>query len=115
MRIPLILAGLSLTTFVGGAAFGAATTDTVRGGVPTRVAVAPTPTPLPPPPVPLVSSAPELAPCANEDGPGPCVWLADQMGNGKGLSFWIDSDQCFHYFKAKADRRLGGCLGNKSA
>jgi hypothetical protein len=28
-----------------------------------------------------------LAPCASDDGPGPCVWDASSRGNGQGRSF----------------------------
>lgn len=37
-----------------------------------------------------------MAPCANEDGPGPCYWDAQTRGNGKGQSFWIDSQGQVH-------------------
>lgn len=30
------------------------------------------------------------APCAYEDGPGPCVWDARHRGNGEGHSFYIN-------------------------
>lgn len=65
-----------------------------------------TPGPLPTP-VPLLTPS-QLPPCENEDGPGPCVWDAREMGNGRGLSFWITCDQVIHYFDAKAERKFGG-------
>jgi hypothetical protein len=33
-----------------------------------------------------------LAPCASDDGPGPCVWDARSRGNGQGRSFVMYRD-----------------------
>lgn len=49
-----------------------------------------------------------MAPCAAEDGPGPCFWDAGRAGNGLGFSFWIDCAQAFHYLDPAADARWGG-------
>lgn len=46
-------------------------------------------------PVPSVSEALDslgYLPCENEDGPGPCFWDAENMGDGNGDSFVIVSD-----------------------
>lgn len=53
------------------------------------------------------ASARRLPRCAEEDGPGPCVWLADRMGNGVGHSYWIGRDACTHYFAARDEARWG--------
>lgn len=39
-----------------------------------------------------------LAPCAFEDGPGPCSWDASKRGNGSGLSFDLDAAGNVHYW-----------------
>lgn len=36
----------------------------------------------------------DLPPCKAEDGPGPCLWLADSVGNQLGTSFYIGADFC---------------------
>lgn len=36
-------------------------------------------------------------PCATEDAPGPCVWDAQQSGNGGGSSFIVTADQTIVY------------------
>lgn len=52
------------------------------------------------------------APCEHEDGPGPCFYDAGSVGNGQGLSFWIDCEQFTHYLdpqvQAKMDRIVNG-------
>lgn len=35
--------------------------------------------------------------CVTEDAPGPCVWHADQRGNGRGRSFLRNSDNTVTY------------------
>ncbi len=36
--------------------------------------------------------------CLSDDGPGPCVWLAHDRGNGHGRSFVIKADGSTEYF-----------------
>lgn len=37
-------------------------------------------------------------PCESDDGmEGPCLWLADVMGNGEGNSYWVDDSDQIHY------------------
>lgn len=48
------------------------------------------------------------APCEFEDGPGPCLWDAQSVGNQRGHSFWIDCAQTFHYFDPETDELMGG-------
>lgn len=38
-----------------------------------------------------------MLPCATEDAPGPCIWIAPEQGNGEGRSFWVDSEQGVHF------------------
>lgn len=38
------------------------------------------------------------APCAADDGPGPCLWLAYARGDGTGTSFVMDADGTVHPF-----------------
>jgi hypothetical protein len=45
----------------------------------------------------------DLAPCANEDGPGPCVWHADKVGNLAGSSFYIGTDFCTYRLDGQRD------------
>jgi hypothetical protein len=76
---------------VAGAVFVAAT-PTVVSGQPASVA-------------PMVEPAGELgeavslplAPCASDDGPGPCVWDASSRGNGQGRSFVMYRDGSVMY------------------
>lgn len=39
-----------------------------------------------------------LPECVTEDAKGPCVWHADQSGNGSGLSFDVDGDGNVRYW-----------------
>lgn len=50
--------------------------------------------------------APDIAPCASDDGSGPrpCFWDATRRGNGAGVSFLVDSAGGVHY----ADGTSGG-------
>lgn len=43
------------------------------------------------------SDAWQMDPCAQEDSPGPCYWNASTMGNGVGMSFYVDAQQIVHY------------------
>jgi len=50
----------------------------------------------------------DLPPCTYEDGSGgplPCIWLGDTMGNGRGLSYWVDRQHTPHWFWATSPRR----------
>jgi hypothetical protein len=38
-----------------------------------------------------------VPPCMEEDGPGPCYWDAQNVGNGVGTSYFIDSNGEFYY------------------
>ena len=66
-------------------------TFAVTSLVPSTLRDLPTPisTPLPAP-APVVVGAP-LAPCVDEDGPGPCFWDAAARGNHRGTSFVLDA------------------------
>lgn len=38
-----------------------------------------------------------VPPCMEEDGPGPCFWDAQNVGNGIGTSYFIDANGEFYY------------------
>lgn len=42
-----------------------------------------------------------VPPCAHEDSPGPCVWDAQQQGNGHGNSFTVNTDGSLTPFEGK--------------
>jgi hypothetical protein len=48
-------------------------------------------------PAPAPAMPADLAPCPEEDSPGPCYWDAEHRGNGLGTSFWVDADGRIHY------------------
>jgi hypothetical protein len=43
------------------------------------------------------SAADCVPPCPEEDSVGPCFWDAQERGNGRGLSFTVDSDGTVTY------------------
>jgi hypothetical protein len=77
---------------VAGVVFVAATPTVVSGRSPAPVA----PVSAPAGEVGEAVSLP-LAPCASDDGPGPCVWDASSRGNGQGRSFVMYRDGSVMY------------------
>lgn len=94
MNLPLILASTALIGALG-ACSSADTPADMSGG---QYSQAPTRPP----------AADYLPPCENEDGPGPCRWNAQTMGNGVGLSYTITCDQVTIYDDPEWDEMRGG-------
>jgi hypothetical protein len=54
------------------------------------------------------ATAQRLAWCVTEDyTASPCYWDASRRGNRIGMSFWVGSDGCRHYFAAADEARYG--------
>lgn len=73
-----------LTTLTLGAALAAGVVIVTQGNATAET-----------PPAPEWQSLPA---CANEDGPGPCLWDAQSEGNEVGQSFYIGTDHCTYRF-----------------
>lgn len=56
------------------------------------------------------SNVEALKECVTEDAKGPCVWHADQSGNGSGLSFDVDESGNIRYWLSRSEivETLGG-------
>lgn len=50
--------------------------------------------------------AARYAPCAQEDSAGPCVWVANEQGNGAGHSFVVTRKQRVKYISNKRANRI---------
>lgn len=48
------------------------------------------------PPGPPEWAPPGIGPCISEYSDGTCYWDAENSGNGRGQSFWVDSQNMLH-------------------